>query len=133
MTTSVEFEAENILPPIINGSGLGAKSRIGAFASAGASTRTNLATYLSDWDDGHFITLVATENLYVFFNNANSGTVDETQVTAAHAGVGWLIPAYSYFHFRIAKDYSWLVHKAAASTTVRVYLSSSTALGSEVF
>lgn len=122
--SEILLEAENIIAPIMNGAGYGGKSRIAAFAATTASGTTNLADYLSDWDDGHFLTLVATENLYVFFNNEDAGTVDETEVTAEHADAAWLIPAFSYFHFRILKDYSWLVHKAASNCTVRVYLSS---------
>lgn len=118
----VLLEAENVIAPVLNGAGPGAKNRIACVSVTTSSARTDLSTLLSDWAAGHFITICPEADVYIAFNNADSGTVDETATSGAT--VCWLIPAKSYFHVRMVKNYSWLIVKGTSACKLRAYISS---------
>lgn len=126
MPSQVEVEAANIIAPGVNGIGLHARNRIGAIATSTTSARANLATYISDYDDGHYLTFVADGgDVYIAFTNADSGVIDQTTVTAGNAAVCWKLSADVPQHFRILENFTWLIHKASTGTpTLRFYLSS---------
>lgn len=102
--------------------------RLGAVAviSVGTSSaRTNLAAaaQLDAISNRHFVTLQADDQIvYCAFNNADAGTADETATSGA-TRVFALMPGQRY-DFWLTDNYTWLVHKGAAATKLRAYVSS---------
>jgi hypothetical protein len=122
----VHFEASNIIAPLLNTTGTGAKARIGALPITATSTRFDLSTYLTAWDDGHFLVLLADgADVYLAFNNADSGTVDPAVTTAGAATVAYCLKNGVEKHLRIPNDYKWLVARTSSgTTTLRVAIAS---------
>ncbi len=125
MSSTVELEAANIIAPVLNGAGRRALNRIAAIATSTSSARTDLSTLISDVGDGHYLTLMADGgDIYIAFNNADAGSIDET-ATGAGATVPWKLEDSVPQHFRIVENFYWAIHKAASGAPkLRVYLSS---------
>jgi hypothetical protein len=129
MNTAKMQQAVNVIPPLINVAAAGAvpaRNRCAAIPLTTASTVFDLTTYLSPGVLlGHFITFQADGgDAYLVFNNANSGTVDETITTAGNATVCWKIPSGTSQDFAIPENYTFLVAKGSATMKLRAYVSS---------
>ncbi len=82
----------------------------------------DLSADLPGSDSGHLIEMIADQACYLFFNNANSGTVDETATSGATQA--YLLPANVPRTYNLAHGYTWLVVKGAAACKLRVHISS---------
>lgn len=119
-------EAANIILPLLNiaaATGIQARVTQGCIATSTTSARTDLSS-LSAVGRGHFITLFADgasgEDIYVAFNTADAGTIDETatgfgvtvcQCIKAGTSIAGRLPAVDS-----GNAYSWLIHKALSGT-----------------
>lgn len=125
MSSAVEIEAANIIAPVLNGAGVHARNRIAAIATSTSSAVTDLTSLISDVGKGHYLTFMADGgDIYVAFNNANSGSIDET-ATGAGVTIPWKLEDSLPQHFRIVENYTYIITKAATGTPkLRVYVSS---------
>lgn len=129
MTMDKQHQAANIIAPLINVAAAGAvtaRNRCAAIAIAGASGTFDLTTYLQPGVlNGHYLTAQADGgDVFLFFNNVNAGTVDETVTTAGGVTACWKIPNGTVQHFCIPQDYTWLVAKGSVACKLRIYVSS---------
>lgn len=122
MSTSVEQEAANIVLPLLNKTG---QVTCGVIATSTASAVSDLSS-ITALGKGHFITLFADgasgEDIYVAFNTANAGAIDET-ATGFGVTVCQCIKAGERISGRLPSvdspsdtPYTWLIHKAKAGT-----------------
>ena len=116
--SDVELNAANILAPHMG--------KVAVISIAASSARTNLAAAAqldTAAEKGRFVTLQADgADVYCFFNNADSGTADETATSGNNRT--FCLKAGVAYHFILRESYTWLVHKGAAVTTLRAYISS---------
>lgn len=129
MSTNKEFEAANVLLPVINkpSDPRGAKTRIAAIPITSASTAFNFATYFPNcYGQGHFFSLVADGgDVYFAFSDASGDTVDNTVTTAAAATLCQKLPSGSRWDGCLPDGYTYLIAKTSAGTaTLRVSVSS---------
>lgn len=121
MGSIAELNAANLAPPILG--------KVAVIATSTSSARTNLAAagqLSTRADDGSLVTLIADgTDVYIAFNNADSGSISESATTGATSC--WKLEADVPQTFRLAKNYTWLLHKAASGTpNVRAFTSSFT-------
>ena len=123
MSELIQTEAANIVAPLLNTS---ARRRIGAIAITSTSTVFDLSTYITTITAGHYLSFIADgADVYVAFNDANSGTVDNTVTTAGAVTVCYLLKDGVEKNFRLIGDHKYLVAKTASGTaTLRVAVSS---------
>lgn len=129
MNPSKMQQAVNVIPPLINVAAAApepAHFRCAAIALTTSSARFDLTLYLTPGiTRGHFVTCQADGgDVYLVFNNADAGAVDETITTAGTATVCWKIPNGTTQDFAITEDYTWLVAKGSAACKLRMYVSS---------
>ena len=128
MTTQAEQEASNIILPLLNiiaAAGVQPQVSQGCIATSVASARTDISA-LSSAGKGHFLTLhadgAAGEDIYVAFNTADAGAIDET-ATGFGVTICQRIPAGGSISGRLpgidspgGTAYTWLIHKAKSGT-----------------
>jgi hypothetical protein len=124
MSAAVEYEAANIIAPVLNGSGAKARTRILAIEVTDTSARVDLSTLIAEIGNGHYLTAIADGgDVYFALNNADAGAVDETAVDDA-VTVAWKLPADQPQHFRLVQNFHWLIAKTATGTAqLRLYVS----------
>jgi hypothetical protein len=122
--SSVEYEAANIIAPVLNGSGAKGRDRILAIEITDTSARVDLSGLIPEIGNGHYLTAMADgADVYFAFNNADSGTVDDA-ATDDGATVCWKLPVDQPQHFRLVQNFHWLVAKTASGTALlRIYVS----------
>lgn len=97
-------------------------SVISVGTSSAISNLADAAELGEECTQGKFVTLIADALIYYRFNNANSGTADETATSGGDRV--FALPAGVPMSFVLRKGYTWLVHKAPVATRVRAYVSS---------
>ena len=71
MSTTREYEAANIIPPLKNATGMRSQANIVSSSAGGVQ---NLASLFRGWDDGHYLTLQADgAKIYVAFGSNEVG------------------------------------------------------------
>ena len=122
MPTSNEFEDLEVIVPVIN---TDTKVRGCVVAITTSSARTNLAALLNGTRSGHVFDFTADGgNVYLFFNNADAGTIDETATGAGVTVAGRVIFNGQTVPLKFVNNYTWLVAKGSAACNLRVQLSS---------
>jgi hypothetical protein len=129
MNPSKLSQAVNIIPPLINVAAAApepAHFRCAAIPLTTSSARFNLELYLTPGiTRGHFISCQADGgDVYLVFNNADAGAVDDAITTAGTATVCWKIPIGTTQDFAIPENYTWLVAKGSVVCKLRIYVSS---------
>ena len=122
MTTSAAEEDLEVITPVIN---TASRLRGCVVAITTSSARTNLATLLTNEDGGHIYDFTADGgNVYLFMNNADAGTIDETATGAGVTVAGRVIFNGQTLPLKFVNDYTWLVAKGSAACNLRIQLSS---------
>ena len=97
MSTSVEHQAANITPPLMNSA---AMKCIGVVLGTGASQVLDLETYFAEFDNGEFLTLVADgAKFYVALAENAAGSINPV-ATGTGATVCMVIPDGTQLPFR---------------------------------
>ncbi len=130
MSHSIEQEAANIIAPILNVAGQLTQF---VLSVATASARVDMSTLLTQWSAGHYLTVQADGGtVYLAFNVADAGAIDETVTTAGAVTLCQAIPDGQTRHFRLppiddagsGNPYQWLIHKGSVACKLRGYISS---------
>jgi len=114
-------EANHRVCPILNSSAI---KRLAAISVTTSSARHDLTLRLTNVNDGHYYTFRAEGGtVYLAFNNADSGSVDETAV-AAGVTECFCLPDGAEEDWQVPSGYTWLVVKGSAACKLRIALSS---------
>jgi hypothetical protein len=116
MSDQVRAEAANIIAPLMNNTTT-VRKRIAAVAITSTSARFDLSTYLTSFGAGHYLSFTAIgADVYVAFNNADSGTVDPTVTTSGAATVCYPLKDGVEKHLRMVENFSWLVARTSSGS-----------------
>ncbi len=116
-----------VVPPIINTT---TKVRQQVVAITTSSARTNLAALMTGLAgdgalDGQYLDFTADGgNVYLFFNNADAGTIDETATGAGVTVAGGVIFNGQTKPYIVPNGYTWIVAKGSAACNLRIAVSS---------
>ena len=105
-------------PPILG--------RCGVITAGTSSAITDLSADVAvknHINTGAIITFLADgADVFIAFNNANTGTIDDTQGSTSATSC-MKLPSNTPIPFQLMKGYQYLLTKAAASTKVRYWVS----------
>lgn len=114
-------EATHRIAPLLNTATM---LRGAAISVTTSSARHDLTLRLTKVLDGHYYSFRAEGGtVYLAFNNADSGAVDETAV-AAGVTECYSIPDGSEEDWQIPANYTWLIVKGSVACKLRIALSS---------
>ena len=123
-----DFEASVVLLPAVNkasSDARGARARIAAIPITTASQAFDMSTYLTCWDKGRYLALKADGgDIYFFFSDVNTDTVDNTNTVAGNVTVCWKLANGEREDGEIPDGYKYLIAKASANCTLRIRQSS---------
>src|SRR5512146_921565 len=109
MSSTALLAANHFAVPVLGKVCVIATSTASAITDLTADPR--ISAHLSD---GTILELIADTDIYIAFNNANSGTIDETANSGATSC--WKLPANVPKRVIVARGYTYLLTKAAAAT-----------------
>lgn len=116
-----DIEAGYRITPLLN---TATNRRIANIAVTTSSARHDLALRLTKCTEGHYYTFKALGGtVYLAFNNADAGTVDETAATAGVTECFALTDGETT-DWEFTDNYTWLIVKGSAAANLRIALSS---------
>lgn len=128
MGTNTEYEAANVLLPLVNkaaSDARGARFRTAVIAVTTSSVAQDISTYITEWDQGHFFSLQADGgDVYFVTSDVGTDSIDEAITTAGAVTLCQKIPNGSRWDGRLADGYKYLIVKGSAACKLRVSLSS---------
>lgn len=114
-------EANHRVCPILN---TATEKRLAAISVTTSSVVHDLSARLTRVDDGHYYTFRAVGGtVYLAFNLANAGTVDEAALTTGVTEC-FAIPDGAEEDWQVPSGYHFLVVKGSAACALRIALSS---------
>jgi hypothetical protein len=118
---ALDFEYMNLLPPLLN---TATKLRTTVIDVTTSIARVDLTTLLSTVKAGHYIEMTADGcDVYYAFNDANSGSVDETVQTSDVTACAVLFDGMQKT-VKIFGSHTWLILKGSADGSLRINIAS---------
>jgi hypothetical protein len=118
---ALEFEYLNLLPPLLN---TATKLRTTVIDVTTSSARHDLTTLLSSVKNGHYIEMTADGcDVYYAFNDADSGSVDETAQTSGVTACAVLFDG-AQKTVKIFGAHTWLILKGSTDGSLRINIAS---------
>lgn len=127
MADNDEYKDLRTVAPVINTS---TKIRQAVIAVTTSSARTNLAASFPGLVaggplDGQYFDFTADGgNVYLFFNNSDAGTIDDTATGTGVTVAGGVVFNGQTKPFIVPSGFTWMVAKASANCNLRIALSS---------
>lgn len=116
-----EFEATEIIAPLLNTS---SRLRIANIAVTTSSARHNLATRITSATRGRYLRFTAHGgDIAIAFNNADSGSVDNTTTTSGVSECD-IIPDGQSREWKLVDDYTWCIVQGSGACVLRVAVAS---------